>query len=125
MLASETGLPVSLLPHLVEEEGNLFVLLCLRGLDNSEDTLAPIARVYDEVPQPSTKLPCHKTTTAIMWSHECAKRGHEDEGETIQWIVAHRYGQTPEQKIDSVFFFPPIPHHLNEDDNSGSQTRSL
>lgn len=50
-LSSETGIPVSRLLRLIEEEGRLFLTVRWKGLKQADDTEEPLLRVYEDVPQ--------------------------------------------------------------------------
>lgn len=50
VLSSETGIQVARLLNLVDQEGDLFVVVRWKGLSSSENTLEPLARVYEDVP---------------------------------------------------------------------------
>lgn len=78
VLASETGMPVSRLLRLIEQDNQLFVLVRWKGLENSEDTLEPLLRVYEDVPQLLVKLLRRKTTNAELRSRACAELGLEE-----------------------------------------------
>jgi len=56
VLSSETGMPVARLMHPVEEQDGIKVLVRWKGLPNSEDTLEPLQRVYEDVPEMLLRL---------------------------------------------------------------------
>jgi len=62
VLSSETGMPVSRLLRLIDDPNGLMVQVRWRGLPDSEDTLEPISRVYEDVPELFLKLIERKNT---------------------------------------------------------------
>ena len=62
VLSSETVMPVSCLMRLEDTEDGLKVLVRWKGLPNSEDSLEPLARVYEDVPQMLLRLLQRKNT---------------------------------------------------------------
>lgn len=66
VLASETGMPVSRLMKLVDENGTVFVHVRWKGLTPTDDTLEPVARVHEDVPEMLVKLLNRKTTPADL-----------------------------------------------------------
>lgn len=66
VLASETGMPVSRLIKLVDDDGTLCVQVRWKGLSPSDDTLEPISRVHEDVPQLFLKLLDRKNTPADL-----------------------------------------------------------
>ena len=56
VLSSETWMPVTRLMKLIEEPNGLMVQVCWKGLPASEDTLEPLARVAEDVPQMLERL---------------------------------------------------------------------
>ena len=66
VLQSETGMLVSRLMALEEHSDSLFVRIRWKGLENTEDTLEPIARVHEDVPQLFEKLLNRKSTPANL-----------------------------------------------------------
>lgn len=56
VLSSETGMPISRLLRLDEQDGKIFVAVRWKGLQKSDDTLEPIDRVYEDVPKLLIKL---------------------------------------------------------------------
>lgn len=56
VVASETGMPVQRLMRLVDTDDGLMVQVRWRGLPDSEDTLEPASKVYEDVPQLFRKL---------------------------------------------------------------------
>ena len=66
VLSSETGMPVARLMRLVDSPDGLLVQVRWRGLCDSEDTLEPIGRVYEDVPQLLWKLLRRKNTPSNL-----------------------------------------------------------
>lgn len=66
VLASETGMPVSRLMKLVDDSGKLYIQVRWKGLSPSDDTLEPLKRVYEDVPQLVIKLLHRKNTSADL-----------------------------------------------------------
>lgn len=62
VLSSETGMPLSRLLRLVEQDGDLFVLVRWKGLSSSDDTPEPLSRVFEDVPALTRKLLQRKST---------------------------------------------------------------
>lgn len=56
VVSFEAGIPVSRLLRLVEQDGKLLYMVHWKGLKTSEDTMEPLARVYEDVPQLLVKL---------------------------------------------------------------------
>lgn len=78
VLASETGMLVSRLLRLVEQDDQLCVLVRWKGLEDTEDTLEPLQRVHEDVPQLLAKLLRRKNTNARLRSRACAELGLEE-----------------------------------------------
>lgn len=78
VLASETGMPVSRLLQLVEDNGSLFVSVRWKGLSSTEDTVEPLQRVYEDVPQLLLKLLRRKSTNADLRKRACVELGLEE-----------------------------------------------
>lgn len=79
VLASETGMPVSRLLRLVEEDGKFFVIVRWKGLSASEDTIEPLQRVYEDVPQLLIKLLKRKNIDRAICKRACDTLGLEKE----------------------------------------------
>lgn len=63
VLSSETGMPVSRLLRLQEDDnGRLHVVVRWKGFSSSDDTFEPIERVYEDVPKLLRKLLNRKVT---------------------------------------------------------------
>lgn len=62
VLSSETGMPVARLMQLVDSPDGLKVQVRWKGLPNSEDTMEPLERVYEDVPQMLLRLLGRKNT---------------------------------------------------------------
>ena len=56
VLSSETGMPVARLMRLVDTEEGLKVLVRWKGLSNNDDTLEPVTKIYEDVPQMLLRL---------------------------------------------------------------------
>lgn len=54
--SSETGIPVPRLIKVVEEDKDLIVQVCWKGLPESEDTLIPLRLVFEDVSQMLRRL---------------------------------------------------------------------
>lgn len=63
---SETGMPVLRLMKLVDNDDELKVQVRWKGLTESEDTLEPALKVYEEVPQFFMKLLARRNTFVEM-----------------------------------------------------------
>lgn len=50
VVASETGMPVQCLMPLVNTSNSVMVMVRWRGLPESEDTVKPLEKVYEDVP---------------------------------------------------------------------------
>lgn len=79
VLSSETGMPVSRLLRLVDQDGKLLVAVRWKGLGASEDTLEPLKRVYEDVPGLLVKLLRRKSTAAKLRSKACIELGLEED----------------------------------------------
>lgn len=79
VLASETGMPVSRLLSLVEQEGKLYVLVRWKGLADSEDKIEPLTRVYEDVPQLLIKLMRRKNANPTIRAKACIELGLGEE----------------------------------------------
>lgn len=66
VLSSETGIPVARLMRLVDDPNGMKVLVRWKGLPNSEDSLEPLARVFEDVPQMVTRLLHRKNTPSDL-----------------------------------------------------------
>lgn len=75
VLSSETGMPVARLLRLVEEDGQLFVAVWWKGLGKDEDSLEPIGRVHEDVPQLLHKLLARKNMPAHLRTRALAELG--------------------------------------------------
>lgn len=51
VVSSETGMLIQLLMRLVDFDDGIMVHVCQRGLPESEDTLEPVRKAFDDVPQ--------------------------------------------------------------------------
>lgn len=60
LVSSETAMPVQRLMRLIESEEGLFVLICWRGMPQTEETLEPLNKIHEDVPQLLEKLFCCK-----------------------------------------------------------------
>lgn len=65
-MRSETGIPVSKLLRLFKKDGQLFVTIRWKGLDESEDTDEPLKQVYEDVPKLLLKLLGRKSTSSTL-----------------------------------------------------------
>lgn len=74
-LPSETGIPVARLLRLFEQDNELFVLVRWKGLEDSEDTLEPLQRVEEDVPQLFPKLLRRKNANARLLFRACTEHG--------------------------------------------------
>lgn len=68
VISSETGMPVQRLMRLVDTEDGLMVLVRWSGLPDSEDTLEPLKKVYEDVPGLLAKLLQRQHTPAKLAS---------------------------------------------------------
>lgn len=68
VVASETGMPVQRLMRLVESDDGLMVQVRWKGLPESEDTLEPIGKVYEDVPQLLLKMLRRKAVSSDLVS---------------------------------------------------------
>ena len=62
VLSSETGMPVARLLRLEDTEDGLHVVVRWKGLPDTEDTLEPIERVFEDVPEMVKRLLSRKNT---------------------------------------------------------------
>ena len=62
VLSSESGMVVSRLMRLVESEDGLHVVVRWKGLPHSEDSMEPLGRIYEDVPQMVLRLTNRKST---------------------------------------------------------------
>lgn len=75
VLSSETGMPVSRLLKLIEQDGELFVSVRWKGLSPEEDTMEPLKRVYEDVPQLLLKLLKRQNTPSRLPAKACVELG--------------------------------------------------
>lgn len=68
VISSETGMPVQRLMRLVDSDDGIMVQVRWRGLPESEDTLEPVQKVFEDVPQLLEKLFRRKNTPASLVS---------------------------------------------------------
>jgi len=66
VLSSETGMPVARLMRLVDEPNGMQVLVRWKGLPISEDSLEPLERMYEDVPQMVLRLLQRKNTPSAL-----------------------------------------------------------
>ena len=66
VLSSETGMPVARLLRLLDQDGGIYVVVRWKGLSESEDTLEPLSRGFDDVPALTQKLLARKSTPATL-----------------------------------------------------------
>ena len=66
VVSSETGMPVQRLMRLVQSDDGLMVQVRWKGLPASEDTLEPISKVYEDVPELFLKLLRRKNTPSDL-----------------------------------------------------------
>jgi len=62
VLSSETGMVVARLLRLEEHEDGLYVVVRWKGLPNSEDSVEPLEKVYEDVPRMLERLLARKNT---------------------------------------------------------------
>lgn len=68
VVSSEPGMPVPHLMRLVDTDDGMMVQVCWRGLRESEDTLEPLMKVFEDVPQLLKKLLRRKNALASLVS---------------------------------------------------------
>lgn len=68
VIASETGMPVQRLMGLVETKNGLMVQVRWRGLPDSEATMEPVVKVYEDVTHLFCKLLARQNTPAELVS---------------------------------------------------------
>lgn len=66
MVSSETGMPVARLMGLQETPDGIYIQIRWRGLSSKEDTLQPIGRVSEDVPQMLLRLLERKSIPAHL-----------------------------------------------------------
>lgn len=66
VLSSEIGMPVSRLFRLIESEGKIKVLMRWNGLSNNDETMEPLAQVYEYVPDLLKKLSARRNTPKAL-----------------------------------------------------------
>lgn len=69
VLASETGMPVTGLLCLTDDDGTLMERVRWRGLGSAEDTDEPLSQVYDDVPQLAIKVINRSNTDPDLAGH--------------------------------------------------------
>lgn len=74
-LSSETGMPVSRLLKLIDQDGELFVVVRWKVLSPKEDTMEPLKRVYEDVPQMLIKLLSRDNTPMPLFEKASAELG--------------------------------------------------
>lgn len=79
VLSSETRMPVSRLLKLLDVDGKLFVNVRWKGLGKSEDTMEPLQRVYEDVPELLVILLRRKNADATLCGRACVELGLERE----------------------------------------------
>lgn len=66
VLSSETGMTLSRLLKLMEQNDELFVVVRWKGLSSEEDTMEALKRVYEDVPQLLLKSPSRNNTPSPL-----------------------------------------------------------
>ena len=75
VLSSETGMPVARLLRLVDQDGNLYVVVRWKGMSESENTMEPLSRIFEDVPAVTRKLLARKSTPAALRTRAHAALG--------------------------------------------------
>lgn len=66
VVASETGMAVQRLMRLVDTQDGMMVQVRWRGVTNSDDTLKPLQKLFEDVPQLLEKLLRRQNTPIFL-----------------------------------------------------------
>ena len=61
--------------RLVDQDGDLYVVVRWKGMSESEDTMEPLSRVFEDVPALTRKLLARKSTPAALRTRAHAALG--------------------------------------------------